>query len=132
MLSRRVLRSTGAASMGALRAAELHGFGMVGHGRIFEWYRDGVIDADDEVALIYGPEEVGYPSLSKPLVNIRATLAAAVPDRLAGGVPSADRACQSAPLSRALSSRPCSRVRWPRPGPPLAAPGSPNSRAESR
>ncbi len=70
----------GAASMGALRAAELHGFGMVGHGRIFEWYRDGVIDADDEVALIYGPEEVGYPSLSEPLVNIRATLAAAVPE----------------------------------------------------
>ena len=27
----------GASSMGALRAAELHSFGMVGHGRIFDW-----------------------------------------------------------------------------------------------
>ncbi|MGO8868692.1 MAG: TfuA-like protein [Alphaproteobacteria bacterium] len=72
----------GASSMGALRAAELHAFGMVGHGRIFEWYRDGIIDADDEVALIYGPKELGYPSLSEPLVNIRATLSAAVPEIL--------------------------------------------------
>jgi len=70
----------GASSMGALRAAELHQLGMIGHGRIFEWYRDGVLDADDEVALTYGPAELGYPSLSEPLVNIRATLAAAVPD----------------------------------------------------
>ena len=32
----------GAASMGALRAAELHEFGMRGIGRIFEAFRDGV------------------------------------------------------------------------------------------
>jgi hypothetical protein len=70
----------GASSMGALRAAELHGLGMIGHGRIFQWYRDGVLDADDEVALIYGPAELGYPSLSEPLVNIRATLELAVPN----------------------------------------------------
>lgn len=69
----------GASSMGALRAAELHSFGMVGHGRIFEWYRDGEIEADDEVALIHGPAELGYPPLSEALVNIRATLAAIVP-----------------------------------------------------
>jgi hypothetical protein len=69
----------GASSMGALRAAELYSLGMAGHGRIFEWYRDGVIDGDDEVALIYGPAEMDYPGLSEPLVNIRATLAAAVP-----------------------------------------------------
>src|SRR5690349_10228433 len=67
----------GAASMGAIRAAELYTFGMMGHGRIFEWYRDGIIDADDEVALGYGPAELGYPALSEPLVNIRATLEAA-------------------------------------------------------
>src|SRR3546814_12023990 len=51
---------------------------MVGHGEIFDWYRGGVIEADDEVALIYGPGELGYPPLSEPLVNIRATLAEAV------------------------------------------------------
>ena len=70
----------GASSMGALRAAELHSLGMAGHGQIFAWYRDGVIDGDDEVALTYGPAELDYPALSEPLVNIRATLAAAVPE----------------------------------------------------
>jgi hypothetical protein len=40
-------RVLGASSMGALRAAELHRFGMIGHGTIFEWYRDGTIDGDD-------------------------------------------------------------------------------------
>jgi len=73
----------GASSMGAIRAAELHTFGMIGHGKIFEWYRDGTIDADDEVALGYGPPELGYPALSEPLVNIRATLQAAPPEVIA-------------------------------------------------
>ena len=73
----------GASSMGAIRAAELHTFGMIGHGKIFEWYRDGVIDADDEVALGYGPPELGYPVLSEPLVNIRATLQAAAREVIA-------------------------------------------------
>jgi hypothetical protein len=67
----------GASSMGALRAAELRAFGMIGIGVIFEWYRDGVIDADDEVALMHGDEVSGYRALSEPLVNIRATLSAA-------------------------------------------------------
>ena len=70
----------GASSMGAIRAAELHTFGMIGHGRIFAWYRDGAIVADDEVALGYGPPELGYPAISEPLVNIRATLQAAPPE----------------------------------------------------
>lgn len=64
----------GAASMGALRAAELHTFGMVGVGEIFRWYRDGEIDADDEVALRHASGEHGYKPLSEPLVNVRKTL----------------------------------------------------------
>lgn len=71
------VRVAGAASMGALRAAELHPFGMEGVGEIFEWYRDGVIEADDEVAVHHGPAEVGYRSFNEPLVNIRRTLGAA-------------------------------------------------------
>lgn len=67
----------GAASMGALRAAELHGFGMQGVGRIFEDYRDGVLDDDDEVAVVHAPAEMGYAALSEPMVTIRATLARA-------------------------------------------------------
>ena len=65
------------ASMGALRAAELHSFGMRGVGRIFEAFRDGVLEDDDEVAVVHGPAEIGYPPASEAMVNIRATLALA-------------------------------------------------------
>ena len=68
----------GAASIGALRAAELHTFGMVGIGRIFGSFRDGVLEDDDEVAVLHGPEELGYPALTETMVNIRATLEKAV------------------------------------------------------
>jgi hypothetical protein len=64
----------GAASMGALRAAETEVFGMVGIGEIFAMYRDGVLRDDDEVALQYAPASDGYRNLSMPMVNIRATL----------------------------------------------------------
>ncbi len=64
----------GSASMGALRAAELHVFGMKGVGEIFQAYVDGDLEDDDEVALIHGPEETGFIGLSEPMVNIRATL----------------------------------------------------------
>jgi hypothetical protein len=68
----------GSASMGALRAAELCAFGMHGVGRIFEDYRDGTLEDDDEVAVQHGPAEMGYLPASEPMVNIRATLEAAV------------------------------------------------------
>jgi hypothetical protein len=64
----------GAASMGALRAAELHPFGMQGYGTIFEWYRDGVIEGDDEVAVSHASAEFGFRPLSEALVNIRFTV----------------------------------------------------------
>jgi hypothetical protein len=64
----------GSASIGALRAAELHSFGMVGIGRVFAGYRDGILTDDDEVAVLHGPEELGYPAITEAMVNIRATL----------------------------------------------------------
>jgi len=64
----------GSASMGALRAAELAQFGMQGVGAVFEAYRDGALEDDDEVAVIHGPAELGYPMLSEAMVNIRRTL----------------------------------------------------------
>lgn len=67
----------GASSMGALRAAELAPFGMEGVGGIFEAYRDGALEDDDEVAVLHGPAELGYPGLSEAMVNIRDTLSAA-------------------------------------------------------
>jgi ribosomal protein S12 methylthiotransferase accessory factor len=68
----------GAASTGALRAAELAAFGMRGIGKIFEAFRDGILEDDDEVAILHGPAELGYPALTESLVNIRATLECAV------------------------------------------------------
>jgi hypothetical protein len=68
----------GSASVGALRAAELAPFGMKGIGQIFEAFRDGILEDDDEVAVLHGPEELGYPPVTEAMVNIRATLDAAV------------------------------------------------------
>ena len=68
----------GAASMGALRAAELHNFGMIGVGQVYEWFAAGRLDADDEVAVRHAPAQGNWRPLSVPLVNVRATLAAAV------------------------------------------------------
>ncbi len=70
----------GSASMGALRAAELHSFGMRGVGRIFEAFRDGILEDDDEVAIVHGPAELDFVAVSEPMVNIRATLAQAEAD----------------------------------------------------
>jgi hypothetical protein len=69
------VRVFGAASIGALRAAEMDRFGMVGVGRIYRDYRDGRLEADDEVALVHGEADIEYQHASVPLVNIRATLA---------------------------------------------------------
>ncbi|MEE8092720.1 MAG: TfuA-like protein [Gammaproteobacteria bacterium] len=74
----------GSASMGALRAAELHAFGMRGVGRIFEAYRDERLEDDDEVAVVHGPAEAGYVALSESMVNIRATLERAVQEGVIG------------------------------------------------
>ncbi len=57
----------GSSSMGALRAAEVRG--VVGVGKVFEMYRDGRIDRDDEVALLFDPDS--HRPITEPLVNIR-------------------------------------------------------------
>ena len=64
----------GAASMGALRAAELYQFGMIGVGDIFERYKSGELNDDDEVAIAHGGAKAGYKPLSDAMVNIRFTL----------------------------------------------------------
>lgn len=64
----------GAASMGALRAAECHPFGMKGIGKVFDLYATGVIRDDDAVAQLHAPAELNYAPLTEALVNIAATL----------------------------------------------------------
>lgn len=88
----------GSASMGALRAAELAPFGMVGVGAIYEAYRDGVLEDDDEVAVVHGPAEHGYRAGSDALVNVRATLERA----RAAGVLDEDAAATLARIAKRL------------------------------
>lgn len=64
----------GASSMGALRAAECAAFGMRPIGVIARDYFNGTLDDDAAVAISHGPEELGYPPLSEPLVNVKPTL----------------------------------------------------------
>ncbi len=69
------VKVVGGGSMGALRASELDVHGMIGVGKIYEWYRDGVIEDDDEVAVATNPDT--FEPVSAPMVNIRETLKAA-------------------------------------------------------
>ena len=64
----------GAASMGALRAAELHHYGMKGVGAIFHDFYNGILNDDDEVAVLHTSEQDGFAPISDAMVNIRATL----------------------------------------------------------
>jgi hypothetical protein len=84
-------RMFGAASIGALRAAEMDGFGLIGVGAIYRAYRRGSLMGDDEVALVHAGAEWEWRALSVPLVDVRATLCAAVRGR-----------ALSAPEARAL------------------------------
>lgn len=63
----------GAASLGALRAVELEKFGMVGIGKIFELYKTGRVDADDEVAVTFAPGG-DYRLQSEAMIDIRYNL----------------------------------------------------------
>lgn len=74
------VRVYGASSMGALRAAELEAFGMIGVGRVFELYASGEYEDDDEVAVVHAPSDEGYRGLSVAMVTIRQALADAVTD----------------------------------------------------
>ncbi len=67
----------GASSMGALRAAELHTFGMVGVGEIFERFASLELEDDDEVTVNHATAEFGFRALSDAMVNIRHGLALA-------------------------------------------------------
>ena len=62
----------GAASLGALRAVELEKFGMIGIGKIFELYKKGTLDSDDEVAVTFSEQD--YKLQSEALIDIRYTL----------------------------------------------------------
>ncbi len=61
----------GAASMGALRAAELAPLGMIGVGKIFQFFAQGLLRDDSEVALLHASAEHDFRPLTVPLINVR-------------------------------------------------------------
>jgi hypothetical protein len=70
----------GGSSMGALRAAELHSFGMIGVGRIFKDYASGALEDDDDVAVAHGTNGESYTCHSEAMVNLRYGLRGALQD----------------------------------------------------
>jgi len=58
----------GASSMGALRASELDGDGMMGIGWVYDRFARAAVRRDDEVALTYSP--IDFKATTVPLVNI--------------------------------------------------------------
>lgn len=61
----------GSSSLGALRAVELSKYGMIGVGKIFNLFRKGVLDSDDEVAVSF-TDYSNYKS--EALIDIRYNL----------------------------------------------------------
>lgn len=58
----------GGASMGALRASELDDFGMIGVGKVYGYYKNGEIEADDDVAVVFNPQTL--EQLSEAMVSM--------------------------------------------------------------
>lgn len=61
----------GSSSLGALRAVELSKYGMIGVGKIFNLFRNGILDSDDEVAVAF-TDYSDYKS--EALIDIRYNL----------------------------------------------------------
>lgn len=87
----------GAASLGALRAAECHSFGMRPVGTIAAEYIAGTRRDDGDVCLVHGPAELGFMPLSEPLADVEATLLAMI---AAGVATEAERAALLAAARR--------------------------------
>ena len=65
---KRDIKVVGSSSMGALRASELDSLGMVGIGYVYKQYAEGIITADDDVAVAFDSETL--EAISDPLVNM--------------------------------------------------------------
>ena len=114
------VRVFGASSIGALRAAEMHGCGMIGVGAIFAAYARGTVQGDDEVALVHAGADQDWRPFSIPLVDVRATLCRARRREIIGRKEA--RALLNAAASIHYIDRDWQSVR-------AAAPGSASSRA---
>ncbi|MEL6536056.1 MAG: TfuA-like protein [Bacteroidota bacterium] len=67
------IRIFGLSSMGAIRAYEMIPFGMVGYGRVFQYFTEFDDFQDDEVAMLHTTEEP-FKMLSEPMVHLRVAI----------------------------------------------------------
>jgi hypothetical protein len=67
----------GLSSMGAIRASEMHAFGMQGYGSVFQQFVENEDLPDDYVALVHSTEAPWFP-ISEPLVHLELLLNDAV------------------------------------------------------
>ena len=65
---------SGCSSMGAIRAAECRDFGMIGTGRVYNFFATQFVSGDDEIAVAHHPAP-SFEKISTPLINIRLTIA---------------------------------------------------------
>lgn len=65
---KRGITVVGGASMGALRASELDDFGMIGVGYVYNQYKEGFIESDDDVAVVINPATM--EQLSDSLISM--------------------------------------------------------------
>jgi hypothetical protein len=71
LVKKRNVKVFGSSSLGALRAVELGKYGMIGIGKIFSLFRDGILESDDEVAVTF-TDYTNYKS--EALIDIRYNL----------------------------------------------------------
>ena len=71
LVKKRDVKVFGSSSLGALRAVELEKYGMMGIGKIFRLFRDGILESDDEVAVTF-TDYTNYKS--EALIDIRYSL----------------------------------------------------------
>jgi TfuA protein len=71
LVRKRDVKVLGSSSLGALRSVELGKYGMIGIGKIFRLFRDGILNSDDEVAVTF-TEYMNYKS--EALIDIRYNL----------------------------------------------------------
>lgn len=73
----------GVSSMGAIRAAEMRGHGMLGFGQVYQRFVDDPDFADDEVALLHLGEPPYIP-VTEPLIHMRLFVSGLRDDGLLG------------------------------------------------
>jgi hypothetical protein len=96
----------GASSMGALRAADCFPAGMHGVGTIFRLFKHRTISTEDEVAVLFR-EDLPFPALTEPLVNMRVALRRATRRALIG-------VSEAEEIISAAQSLHFTRRTWPR------------------